>query len=649
MNGFRRKAPESITSRVARALLPLVMAAAGHSVCFGQAAADPPVFRVCVKDGAATQESVPATIELAAGWKERCVLELRNLDAERREVTIEAAMPPRIALSEARIVLSPNQTRAVPFLIQSLALEEQEGRLTVGVGATECVLRVRVKCRPDPQGLRFGVLDHFEMQGPIASMPGPPAGGGKPGAKDLGRLTVAPTERIAEEMLEAMRPIQDLGCRAYRMDLSWRIVEHTPDVFAWDRMDWMTRAIRSPSGAGCEVVAQIGYQPLWLSDDFPANAEGRQKYSRWVEEVVSRYADRVDTWEIWNEPLLFWLRHPGHKPDKSRPGQAPLSREETDALAASHAGMILSVIRIASETIRKRDPGATILSPGFEDFFNVPGPVFPEYARRTYERLLTDGMAEHVDGFCIHSYPAGFPGKAPPLDDIPSWREFDEAADTGRLAELLARHDVRLPLYCTEFGGFRVPRKAGAEAETAAALALLRNGSILAHQGFRLVTYFELYDWGDSMTYLVRFQDQHRTLGFAAYQRLIGALSGATACELPQIPQARILGSDYGGVVIKAFRRGPEDIVCLWSNAATPRRVRLRETTQAAGDSPLWEHARFAPSGDFLTEKIWCPGEAEARDFEVTVASLEFHILSRTSSRPGFDWLAGADVSASTK
>lgn len=87
-------------------------------------------------------------------------------------------------------------------------------------------------------------------------------------------------------------------------------------------------------------------------------------------------------------------------------------------------------------------------------------------------------------------------------------------------------------------------------------------------------------------------------------------------------------------------------IVCLWNNAAVPRRVRFRVKPSVLPDQPILGHLRFAPTGPFLTEKTWESGRTGFRDIEITAAPLEFHILSRTSSRGGFDWLTRADVSA---
>ena len=206
-----------------------------------------------------------------------------------------------------------------------------------------------------------------------------------------------------------------------------------------------------------------------------------------MEAVVSRYADRVDCWEIWNEPLVFTWRHPSQMPDKNGSPGMPLSAQETSELAATYAQRILEVVRNASKIIRKRDPQATLLSPGFEDFSNVPGGAkIHAFGRQIQAALLAGGMAKHVDGFCIHSYPAGFPGKAP-LDDEP-WRR-----STGPWIRAIWRSfwNTTSIFRCTApSSGFQLPREASAEDETAVALRCW-NGCILAHQGFRLVAYFE--------------------------------------------------------------------------------------------------------------------------------------------------------------
>lgn len=114
--------------RVVPALLSLVMAAMDHAACGSESgvAAGPPLFRVWIKGGSAAVISPPSSYAPTTGWKHPCVLDLENRDAERREVSLDAALPVRIILPEARIVLEPNQTNTVTFLMQSLTLDEHD-------------------------------------------------------------------------------------------------------------------------------------------------------------------------------------------------------------------------------------------------------------------------------------------------------------------------------------------------------------------------------------------------------------------------------------------------------------------------------------------------------------------------------------------
>lgn len=170
---------------------------------------------------------------------------------------------------------------------------------------------------------------------------------------------------------------------------------------------------------------------------------------------------------------------------------------------------------MASETIRRHDPDAVILTPGFADFDHFQTPYLNEFAQMVISKLLAKGLGDHIDGFCVHSYPVGYNNPAPSVWDSKAWRSFDEAADSSSLIRLLDRHNVKASLHCTEFAGFKLPQIASPEEETAAAIAILRNGCILAHQGFVEMMCFELYDYDKkALTYLVRSKDQHKTRGY---------------------------------------------------------------------------------------------------------------------------------------
>lgn len=150
--------------------------------------------------------------------------------------------------------------------------------------------------------------------------------------KDISHLAEAPGPERAAAVKSAMRMMKDLGCQVYRADIAWRFIEQSRGEFKWARADWVIEALRSTEGGGCRLIAMPGYQPLWLPAEFAAKRSGLEAYGRWVQAVVARYAKQVDYWEVWNEPMVFWLRHPNHKPAKDQP---PLSETQRPGNRAS--------------------------------------------------------------------------------------------------------------------------------------------------------------------------------------------------------------------------------------------------------------------------------------------------------------------------
>jgi len=695
-----------------------------------------PVFRVRISGGALEVRSAPESMEMTTGRKYRCLFTIENQDKTPYTLSLAAVGPVRIIIPQSKILAEANAEKTIPFLLQTLRPFDGEFQIVADLGQKKLVMPVRFTATMNKEGAIFGVLEHFEREGPIAdnssqtgqkSQPKgqdlppkgqglppkgqglppktqglppktqglppktqglppktqglppktqglPPKGQGSPlketstsdalspkgqpaskgaqqsegkPAKDLSGLVQAPTPDCAVRVKSAMRIMQDLGCQIHRTDIAWSIIGQSPDSFQWARTDWIVDALRSAEGGGCRLIGQIGYQPSRLPADFPRTQSGLEAYERWVEAVVSRYANTVDYWEIWNEPLVFWLRHPHHKPEKGQKQQAELSQQQTDELAASYSDMILTVVRTASRIIRQIDPDATILSPGFADPDHFPSPSLNAFAQAVRVNLLAGGLADHVDCFCIHSYPVGYNNPAPSLrDNKKAWQDFDQAADSTDLIRLLDQYKTKLPLYCTEFGGFKLSPNASVQEETAAAMALLRNGCILVHQGFRGLIATELYDYDKkALTYLVRSNDKHRTRGYLAYQKLIAALAGAVPSVVPQIPQATILGCDYSGLVVKAFRRGDEDILCMWNNNAAQQTIRFRIHGQPQQNKiDFWEHTKFSATGEFLTEAASGPEAAAKGEIEISIAPLDFHIVSCVAGNPGFGWLDAATV-----
>lgn len=594
-----------------------------------------------IKEGVPSVRAAPESLEMETGWKYPCLIEVDNGDDVQHSLSFSVEGRTRLIVPQATVTIGANEKRIFPVLLQTLSPDNHGFRLTVSCDRRTTNVSLGVVAHLRSEGASFGLTEHFELEGAIAMRGGkrPPANESEkrppkeqkdtlPREKDLSHLTVAPNREIGDLVLADMSVMQDLGCQVYRTDISWAIIEQVRGKYQWERSDWIMQSLRSAKGGGCKLVAQIGYQPQWMPTDFPRTESGLQAYSRWVEAVVSRYADQVDCWEIWNEPMVFWFR-------AAKGVKAP--GPEKERLAREYADMILTVVRTASEIIRKRDPDATILSPGFED--TPPGTeTFPT---TLHTDLLTGGLLKHVDAFCMHSYPVGFPSRKLPSSSPEGWRAFDRSADSSDMIRILQQYDKTTKLYCTEFGGYRLPRGAAVEQETAAALAILRNGSILSHQGYAGAHYYELYDWDEStLTYLMRWRDRYKTRGYLAYQKLISALAGAVPFKGARVPQSRILGCDYSGLVIKAFRRGPEDILCIWNNDARQRNLRLQmEPLNQPNERCFFQHAAFSETGDFMTDRAWTTENVLKDDLVIAVAPLDFHIFSRVGPRSAFGWI----------
>jgi len=130
----------------------------------------------------------------------------------------------------------------------------------------------------------------------------------------------------------------------------------------------------------------------------------------------------------------------------------------------------------------------------------------------------------------------------------------------------------------------------------------------------------------------MRHDDKYRTLGFIANHEAIRWLTGAQydpqRCEVRC--QDKAAGAD---VCCRAFGRGKETIVCLWSNVSKPVNVDLltKETFASVHAS------MFSPQGRFLTEASAC-SDSKTADGGIRISSerhvvmplnpLEFRILS---------------------
>lgn len=144
----------------------------------------------------------------------------------------------------------------------------------------------------------------------------------------------------------ALRETARAGASSVHVTVFWAHVQPQPGAFQWGAYDRFFEGVRT---LRLDPVVQLAYATQWNTTAPPEerNRARREHYppadlgawERYVTAVVTRYRDVVDAWEVWNEPDLkyFW-------------GGTP----------AEYARLLA----VASQAIRKADPGARVLMGG---------------------------------------------------------------------------------------------------------------------------------------------------------------------------------------------------------------------------------------------------------------------------------------------
>lgn len=184
-------------------------------------------------------------------------------------------------------------------------------------------------------------------------------------------------------------------------DMQWR-----PGPINTGGLDARIERVRKISGKNTKILYVFGLTPRWAAADPNAGtwrngsltgiASPPKDMALWddfVTQLVTNFGDRIDAYEMWNEANLktFWQGTP----------------EEMAEMTARGANII-----------RTLDPTATILAPSTTTRLQTS---MYNWSQQFVPALIERGLP--VDGFAIHSYPAG---------DLPT----PEAALAARTADV---------------------------------------------------------------------------------------------------------------------------------------------------------------------------------------------------------------------
>jgi hypothetical protein len=220
------------------------------------------------------------------------------------------------------------------------------------------------------------------------------------------------------------------GFRIVRMDVLWQYVETTPGVWDWSQYD---RIIDDLIARGFEPLLILDYgNPIYFDGNcpaldagiFPCLPDDQEPFYRFARRAAERYADRVKTYEVWNEPngwFRFWPTVAG-----GDPAAFAVLAEKT------------------AEAIHLKCAECKVLSGGL---VYLPSPI--TRGQLDFMKGMQDAIPEvftKVDGIGFHAY-TFYPPIDPPETKNQNQVPFDEALQSTRDACA-----CETPLWITETG-----------------------------------------------------------------------------------------------------------------------------------------------------------------------------------------------------
>ncbi len=221
--------------------------------------------------------------------------------------------------------------------------------------------------------------------------------------------------------------LTSLGVRSIRQDLRWSYVQASRDAWDWTTED---AVIDAASEGGLGVIALVGYGNVWASTRAGATSftppDDPADFAAFAGAAAARYGDRVDRYEIWNEPnsgFRFW-----------QVGDPPAFGGDPDGYA--------DLFVPAAAAIHAADAGSEV-QVGSVFFHGQAIPSGPEF--------LADAIAHRpeildvADAVSFHPYTL-YPPRSPPEADMEG-----EVAVTQMVTDI-EQAAPGLPVVVTEFG-----------------------------------------------------------------------------------------------------------------------------------------------------------------------------------------------------
>ena len=327
-----------------------------------------------------------------------------------------------------------------------------------------------------------------------------------------------------------------LGAKGIRLQAGWAKCERKPGVYDFA---WLDEVVNDAVAQGVQPWLEVSYGNKLYPDGggtglggaLPKSPQALTAWDNWVRAVVRRYQDRVNEWEVWNEPDL---------------GPSP---------AEEYAEFFIRT----AEVIRAEQPKARIYALALAH--KVP------YAESFLARVHQHGKLAFIDAITVHSYPYN----------------PDDTRNIDQLRAIIARHDHPIAVRQGETGATskfqeNFALKKLPMTETIQTKWNLRR--MLAHHGkdvpFNLFTMIDLhYRWGGKldMNYkglLASREDQTVAYAKPAYFAAQNVFS-IFDDSLVRATNFTCTASVTNGIAAFAYAsRTGDQVVTLWFKGAMP-------------------------------------------------------------------------------
>jgi len=233
-----------------------------------------------------------------------------------------------------------------------------------------------------------------------------------------------------QELDQVLEQIHQVGFFWVRQTFPWAKIEPRPGEFDWTPWDQIVRAVHRQ---GLQLIAVLDTSPVWARQDQGEDAHTPPReitdFGRFARAFAARYGDRIDYYQIWDEPNLSY--HWGGK--------------SVDAGAYTH------LLREGAVQIRAEDPQAWILTAGLAPAVES-GPLnvnAPDYL----EKMYAAGGAPFFDILAVKGY--GFQYDAWDRRLEPGLLNFSRVQLVRQVME--RREDMATPVWAVEFGWNHLP------------------------------------------------------------------------------------------------------------------------------------------------------------------------------------------------